>query len=553
MTQHPASPPRLDTPNFEARAARLILLVFLAAICLPYAFVALVVPPNLVWSGLIFHVDDQNVHLMWARQAQDGAFFMRNLFTTESLISGERPLFFNLLPWVMGIAARVTGLEVVWFYHIIRVAAAGLGLWQFHLLARTVTRDEARYSRARVLALCLVAFTTGAGFLKTLAPQLVNYYDFIDRPEGPFPMMPEAFFALSALIFPLNAVSMALLALIIRLVLEKRGAGAIFFSALILANVHTYDALPLLGMMAIWAAWSLRGGDKASAKMGAAAILGAMLPVLYQYFVFRGSEEFRIKALTHTPPPPFIHLVVSFLPLLIFMAFSRPASRDLPATRLLWVWIVTVFALIYVPPTIFPFARKMIEGVHLPMCLLAGLGLSALLGDLPAPRTRRLVASAILLLLMLSPLNVLRWIGESAIENNASRWQYFVAPLSITQGEAGALRALDAQQGQGAVLSLPFLGTYVPRTTGKVTYFGHWAETLHFGDKLRRVANFYQGRMSPAQAREFLVRNRIRWVVEGPFERNFADGASTPSQLGLRPIFRGGDAETGMTTVYEVS
>lgn len=537
-------------PDGERRAGRIILLLFLAAITLPYAFAALITPPNLVWSGLISTPDDQNVHLMWARQARDGAFFMRDQFTTEPLISGERALFFNLLPFVMGVLARFTGLDVVVWYHVIRVAAAALGLWQFHLLARVVTRDEERFSRARIIALIFVAFTMGGGFLGTLWPALGRRFDFIDNPVGSFPIMPEAFFATSALVHPINTVSMALLALIFRLVLQKRGAPALFGAALVLSNIHTYDALPLIAALSVWAFWMTREGDRASLKCGLSAIAGALLPVIYQFVVFRGSEEFRVKALTVTAPPPLIHLVLSFLPLLFCMAWTRPVTRELPATRLLWVWIVAVFSLIYVPTSIFPFARKMMEGVQLPMCILAALGLSALISRFPARRTRLALAGAIILVPLLSTAQVWSWTLANSAENNASRWKVWMPPLSITRGEAGALRILESQKETGAVLCLPFIGTYVPRATGKATYLGHWAETLHFGDKLGDADRFYKGRMTPPKARQFLTQHRIRWVIFGPFERALAGRELPAETLGLQQIYQGGDAQTGVTTVY---
>lgn len=537
-------------PEAEKRAARLILVLFLAAICLPYAFAALITPPNQVWGGLLLSADDQNVHLMWARQAQDGAFFMRDLFTTEPLVSGERALFFNCLPYLMGVLSRVTGLDVVVWYHVIRVAAAALGLWQFHELARVVTRDEAKYSRARILALVLLSFTLGGGFLGTLWPPIAHF--FIDRPIGTLPIMPEAFYALSALISPINTASMALLALIFRLVLEKRGALTLFFAALLLSNIHTYDALPLIVAVAIWMLWTARDGDRASLKIGAATITGALLPVVYQFIVFRGSEEFRAKALTVTAPPPPLYLLLSFAPLLVCIAWSRPASRELPAPRLLWIWIASVFALIYVPTSIFPFARKMMEGVQLPLCLLASLGLSAFISRFASRPARMAVAGAVVLLPLLSTLELWAWIGQNAVENNASRVKFFMPPLSISRGEAGALRVLDAREEQGAVLCLPFLGSYVPRASAKVTYLGHWAETLHHDAKLGEVSRFYRGQMSAPQAREFLVANRIRWVIYGPFERG-AFGQDKPNPaLNLQPIYQGGDAQSGLTTLYQV-
>ncbi len=555
MTDSPREAPpetAAPLPDLEKRAARLILAGFLAAIVFPYLFTLFITPPNLVWSGLLLSVDDQNVHLMWSRQARDGAFFLRDLFTTEPLLSGQRPLFFNLFPLLVGNLSRLTGLEVGIWYHIVRVAAGALGLWQFHELSRAVTQNQPQYSRARLIALFLVAFTLGGGFLGTIFPSLASAFDFIDRPDGSFPIMPEAFFVLSALVHPINVISMALLALIFRLTLQKRGIPAIFVASLALSNIHTYDALPLMLALGIWSLWMHREGDRAALKLGAAAIAGALIPVLYQSVVFSGSEEFRVKALTVTAPPRLIDLVFSFAPLLVGMALSRRATRELPGARLLWVWIVAVFALVYVPTSVFPFARKMMEGVQFPMAILAALGISDFLARFQSRPRRLALAGAFVLIPALSTALVWSWTLQNATENNASRWKYFMPPISITRGEAGALKVLNGEKTGGAVLCLPFIGTYVPRATGQVTYLGHWAETLRFGDKLGNVDRFYRGIFSPQQAREFLARERVRYVIFGPFERQIAKRDLPAAELGLTPIFQGGDAESGFTTLYRV-
>lgn len=540
----------LPLPPSERRVAGTILLVFLLAISLPYLIAPLIFPANMVWGGLLGSADDQNVHLMWARQARDGAFFFRDLYTTEGLVSGERPLFFNILPAIIGWLSRLTGLDVVFPYHFLRVALAGWALWQVHELALAVTNRENKWSRARLLALFLLAFSTGAGILASLPG--MSRFIFVDRADGNFPLMPEAFFALSAFAYPLNIASFGLLALVFRKVLDGKGAPLAFIGALLLSNIHTYDALPLILSLVIWTAW-----QRKNVIVPLAAIVGAALPAIYQYIVFGGSEEFRTKALTVTAPPAIISMLLAYAALLILATLGWQRWRELPATRLLLVWAVASFALAYAPTSIFSFARKMIEGVQIPLVLLAGIGLSHLLGRITTRSARKAAAGAIVALLALSPLQYLGWIWNNTVENNASRLSVLMPPLALSEGDAGALKAINARPGQGAVLSLPFLGSYVPRSTGKFTYAGHWAETLNFiKEKHPKVIAFYSGRMSETEARDFLSKNRIRWVVEGQFERAFTQNASTSatlaSSLGLTPIFSGGDELNGITRVYEV-
>ncbi len=536
----------LPLPAFERRAALWILLGFLALITLPYLLAPLLLPAGLTWGGLLGSADDQSVHLMWARQARDGHFFFRDLYTTESLLSGEKPLFFNVLPALMGFLSRLTGLEVAFPYHALRIALAAWALWQFHHLAASVTAGEERFSRARIAALSLLAFTTGAAFLAGV-PGFSRFL-FIDSPTGNFPLMPEAFFLLSAFAYPLNIASFGLLCLIFRLVLENKSAPAAFIGALLLSNIHTYDALPLLVTLALWLAW-----QRKVAKAALAAILGALIPVIYQVVVFRGSAEFRLKALTITAPPDVFSMGFAFAPLLILAAFGAKKWRDLPAMRLLLVWIVATFALVYAPTTLFSFARKMIEGVQIPLVLLAGIGLGEILARFSNAPARKLVFGATIGVLAISPALFYGWITQNTLENNASRLRVLMPPLALSGGDAGALRAIDAQPEAGAVLCLPVLGAYVPRATGKFTYVGHWAETLNRDAKFAQLTRFYRGQMTPAEARDFLAKNRIRWVIEGQFERALSGETSMAKMLGLTPIYQGGGAPEGVTRVYSTA
>ena len=535
--------PTVPLPAFERRVALGILLVFLTLISLPYLLAPLILPQNSVWGGLLGSADDQNVHLMWARQARDGGFFFRDLFTTESLISGEKPLFWNILPALMGILARLFGADVAFSYHFLRVALAGWALWQFHQLALVFTGNEAKWSRARILALFLLAFTTGSGFLASFSG--FSRFFFIDRADGNFPLMPEAFFALSAFAYPLNIASYGLLALIFRQVITQKSAVVAFFAALLLGNIHTYDALPLVLTLAVWGLW-----QRQNFKITGAAIGGAILPVVYQFLVFQGSEEFRVKALTQTPAPDIFSLLVSFAPLLILAIFGLRKWRDFPAAPLFLLWIAAVFVLIYSPVS---FARKMIEGVQIPLVLLAAVGLSELLSKIQTANARKIGAALILGILAISPAQYGMWLWQNTLENNSARWRVLMPPLALSRGDASALQFLNSQKADGAVLCLPFLGSYVPRASRKWTYAGHWAETLRFEkEKFPRVARFYRGQMSENEARNWLKKNGIRWIVVGQFEREFAAGVSAAQNLGWREVFRSQSDENGATVIYEV-
>lgn len=557
----------------ERRRVWAVIAAALLAIALPYVWAALITPAGFEYAGLLYNPDDQNVHLAWARQARDGHFFFRDLFTTEGLVNGERPFFTNIFSWLLGVISS-TGVPLVVVYHAARLLGAALTLWWFYALCATLTADR----RVRFTALLLAAFGGGAGWLAPLFHQvpLLRGRAFVDRPDLEIfglshPMMPEAFTFASAFVFSLNIVSMALLTLVY--LLTRRacvsgswrtalGAGC---AALLLANIHTYDVLPLNVVMLLWAAWSspLARGIRTRADGSTPAdnpriswmaplliVLFTLPPLGYQAMVFARSAEFQTKALTPTPAPTPLDILLSYgllMPLALWGVWSALRDRRFAAARgpllLMTAWTVVTLLLIYAPVS---FARKMIEGVHLPLCFLAACGLVDAVSRVPGMAVRRALAGGAIALMCVSSLQFVAWCIGNAQDNNRSR-PGLMPPLYLPATDSAALRFLDAlpasQKAGRAVLCLPLLGNYLPRETGMHVFIGHWAETLNYKErKLSQTIRFYRGEMAADEARAWLRDNRIGYVVSGSYEK----------QLGAPPLSLPAAHEAGGTTVYAV-
>ena len=545
----------------ERRCVLAIIALHILLISLPYLWTLLVTPTGFAYGGLLYNPDDQNVHLSWARQAAEGHFFFRDLFTTESLISGERPLFTNLLAWLIGVLSAFATIPIIWIYHFLRVLFAASALALFYGLSTRLTPDR----RIRIVALALVAFSGGGGFLAPILNPILNGRNWMDRADNAgFPMMPEAFTFLSASIFTLNIASMALLLATYLLCVRAWETGAKKFavgaglSTLLLSNIHTYDVFPLLLAITAWAIFQFKNAHEESINDQSTprgrfwflpfACIGAAIPVLYQLVVFRGSEEFRVKALTRTPAPPLLDVLISYGPLLLLAlaggVLALRAKDKLQAkTQLPIFWAIATLLLIYAPVS---FARKMIEGLHLPLCFLAAIGIVALISKLDSQVLRRVAVVGVLGILSLSSFNYIAWSLENARDNNASRGG-IMPPLYLANDDSNALQFLKTLPRGKVVLSLPFIGNYIPRESGQTAYIGHWAETLHFNEKIGPVFNFYSGKMSAKQARVWLKENRINYVLFGSYEKQL--NMKLPMEL---PIAYTTTANENGTTIFAV-
>lgn len=512
----------------ETKLLHILILLHALAISLPYAWAALVVPWDATWGGLLYSPDDANVHLSWARQARDGHFFIRDLFTTENLSDNSRPLFFNALTFGIGLLSRITTLNVVICYHAVRVLCAILGLYALHALTKRWSDDW----RVRISTVALAAFAGGAGWIGELTPQVLASRVWIDRADSDL-MMPEAWGFASNFLFALNAASFALLCVTYDRLLraregDRKSLVVAAIAAFLLANIHTYDALPLLAIIVLASLIEARrdGFDRAKLQASLAVIGAALAPIAWQVVVYASSQEFKLKANTPTPAPALANLLGSYSPLLLLSIVGIVAARkgrlQVLAAGRVWplVWALATLLMIYAPVS---FARKMIEGLHLPLAFGAALGLVALLEKMPRG-VRRAAWIGATSVLSLSMLLFAAWCisPRTWTDNNISRG-LLMPPLYLARGDAHALAFLDAlpaSEKRGlAVLCFPKVGSYVPRATGISVFAGHWAETLHLGRKMSESEAFYRGRLSESEARAWLSQNRIGWILEGQYEK----------------------------------
>lgn len=139
----------------------IVITVLLLVISLPYLWVLAITPQGFQYSGLLYNPDDQNVHLAWERQAQQGSLTIKDVFTTESLQSADKPIFVNLYTLTVGLVSRVTHIPLIWITHLFRLLFAALAMLWFYDLCRQLTASR----RTRYLALIFAAFSTGVGWV----------------------------------------------------------------------------------------------------------------------------------------------------------------------------------------------------------------------------------------------------------------------------------------------------------------------------------------------------------------------------------------------------
>lgn len=496
------------------------------------------------FSGLVSAVDDGNVYLQWIRQASEGRWTLENQYTTEA----QRSLWFNAFLLLSGRVSALLHLSPAQVFHAARFIGGCLCLVSFFLLVSHLSPDPA----VRWTALALASLASGFGWLLLLLDRYgLAFCEPVDYGRR-WLYQPEAITFVSLTINPLFAASLALICLTLVCALRGLETGRIAWAVgaglllLLLGNIHTYD---ILVVNLTLACWLLLGSltrrwpwTRAALHYGLILLLSAASPA-WQWHVMDADPVYRAKAETATLSGPFLNYALGQgLPWLLALGGAAwvLAGKSEERARLGYVvvWAVVASLVIYVPV---PSQRKLAEGMHFPICILAAVTVAKVLGRWLARATRSdravksglAVAVAIIVLASL-PSNLLfyRDCFEAVWTNNAVLLHVLMPPIYLEPGEIGAIRVLGSEgTGRDAVMCSSMIGNHIPALTRCRVVAGHWAETLYlqptpggvrrlsFADyALPAVSGFFSSRSSPAQKAQILLRFGVTYVFCGPFE-----------------------------------
>ncbi|HZO87128.1 MAG TPA: hypothetical protein VFB38_02225 [Chthonomonadaceae bacterium] len=531
-----------------------------------------------MWLG--YNLDDSCVYLSWMRQAANGSCRALNLFTTAP----QHGMALNPLFLALGRIAGGTGLPLLAVYHGARMLF-GLALlalvWE--LILQTISD-----ARARRLAFLFVCFSSGLGWLPL----------WWETPPLPTPVdkwQPEAITFLSLYLSPLFAFSMALQVGMVVLLLQgermgqARYAVAAGLCGFFLGLVHTYDIIP---MTAIWFAYllaqtgiflwrqaapSISPGTLPSHSSGSASwghlrdswlrglLAGVILApaVLYIAYQLHTEAVFRARANVPTLSPALYWVLLGYgLTLILALAGidalyqSEKASSSDPvharwttdgkAACLLIVWAIVNIAVSYLPHT--AFQRKMLQGAHFPIALLAGIGAAWLLRRWRPSLTEPGFALAATLLTALLCITNVRFLMREVNNFAINRSQTMIQRPYLQPGEIAALEWVAAHTPADAAIQPLFwvasadhhlyvpdtsLACFTPGLIGRKVYCGHWGETPEFGKKLAELARFGLPRTTDAERLALLRKMKVRYLV-------FSQKAPSDTAADiLMPMFRG--------------
>lgn len=534
----------------------------------PYIVGYLSQTPDHLFVGAVYDWEDYYSYLAKMQQGMHGEWEFRLLFTPEDHPGAPLYTFYIALGHLSG-ALGLTPLPV---YHAARVVCGVLLLVVIYwFIASFVPGEGARVSPSaeagpvltrRRVAYVLACFSSGLGWLVLLATRSTVLGGI--TPVDFWLIEMSSFF--TVLTFPHTCLAVAAhltaFAWMVRCLLGEGGyrgwliaAGAV----LVLAVIHPFGLLPLDSVLCLYALLRLIRHRRAAVRPLVLLCGFVLLPaplVLFQYHVITANPVFRAwqaQNLTLSPPP--LHYVLGYGLVLCFAVWGAVRALRAREERLLplVLWPLVVALLLYVP-IVFNVQRRMIDGLQVPLSILAAVGLVD--GLLPAAQRSRLADwlarhdygrmrfGRFVGLLVLALTTPSTWYLLLSLSLGAATG---FGPLFYTQAEMAAVRWLGEQTNpEDTVLSSYEIGGIIPAWTGHRVFWGHWAETIYLSQKRAEAEAFYSTDETFDRP-GFLACYDIAYVFYGPRECEM-DGFNPAAAHYLEPVFR-----VGRVTVYRVA
>lgn len=483
---------------------------------LPYFIIRFISPDGWQFTGVLANPFDNQSYLAKMRHGYDGHWLFHVTYTAEP----HQGVVIYTFYLALGHLAAFSGLPLTAIFHAARlIAGFCLHLVIFRFIALvTPDQDERR------LAFLLILTGSGLGWLGLIL--------------GAFPIdlwVPEAFVPYSLYTNPHFLVGMVLMVIIFQAVLQPAlinepptstlpparllpsllGLG---LTAVALGFILIFGLATVWAMLGIYLGWRYLTGRRLPWSQiwpTLAVILFSGPIVLYYYWVSLNNPVVAGWSVQNvTPAPKIIDLILGYgltglLAGLGVWFILRNRSTHKRGEWFVFWWALTTIILVYLP---FDLQRRFITGLHIPLAILAAIGLQRWLRQRQIKRRRRRqISIGVITLGLLGTLFV--WSLPLLSAQQSATGLSDTDLLFLQAEEIAGLTWLDANsQADDVILASPRLGLFIPVHTGARTFYGHPFETVEAEEKKALVQSFYKGEVND-------VPPAVDFIIYGPSER----------------------------------
>jgi hypothetical protein len=485
--------------------------------CLPYLYAYLVAPDDMQFTGLISNPMDGNSYLAKMRQGAQGKWLFHLPYTSED----HEGAFIFTYYLFLGRLSALLGLPLILTYHLARVVNSFVLLFVAYRFLSLFSLD----GRSRRAAFLLIGLSSGLGWLAVpfnvfapdlWVPEAITFYSIFANPHFPLAVT-LMLLTFAFVLFPLQAESEdsqpeAWLSM-------GRGSILAALSSLLLGIVQPFCVVMVYSVLGGYFVLQLFKERRLSwPEILQGMVAGAATaPIMaYDYYVYTFNPVLHAWSKQNvTPSPPLWAYAIAYGFVLVLavggvaLALGRRSKADL----FLLAWVIVNGLLLYAP---FSLQRRLVTGLHVPLCVLAAMALSRYVLPRFSSARRTLVVGALITLTMISNLLVLAASMAGAAQHDPRLYLY--------QDEAKAMTWLEENtQPTDIVLASPATSLFIPAWAGNRVLYGHPFETIKAEEKKALVEEFFREGIGGRAGREIARLYRPDYVFYGPRERELGE------------------------------
>ena len=520
------------------------IIIVLVVTTLPYLYGLFTAPAGSVYTG-IHHLTpgDTNVYYSYIEQVKQGNILFQDLFTSESQTNN----LFKPFWLVVGVFASLFHLPNVLAMQLARLILIPIFIVVLYKLLQYFFPEV----KTRRLALVFLLFSSGLGGV--LAPVLEPYkYIAGQGAYYHWPMdlwVPESntfmtMYHLPHLIFSSILIVLSFL-FFMRSILKNKSFYAWLAGAcsLVLMLFHPFHVITVWLIPFVWLIISILVSQKINwsrLKQYLIFILVSLPGLLYQLafqlndYLAQGRAEQNILI---TPRPWLVLISYGFL--LVFAVVGATAVlRRFDLKKLfLVVWAVAQLALIFAP--IF-FQRRLSQGLHLPLAILACLGVIFVWQKIKKYFSKYISDLLFIKLFLFASVFFPFFAGSTiyVLANDISLYHGKNYPVFyLTEDINNSFNWIQENTNPNDVfLTGALSGNFIPGWTGRKVYVGHGVETIDYLNKKNTAEFFFSDQEWDRKA--FLQQEGIDYLFVSSWpQKEEKDLWPADSELYLKLVF----------------
>jgi hypothetical protein len=483
------------------------------------------------FRGQYFDNQDYAVDIAMMQAGMQGEWTYQMRFTTEEHKAVSMRMFY--LP--LGHVSRVLGLDTESAYGLFRWIFGYLALFSIYGLCR-------HYFKKKLLiwaAFLLAVFGSGLGWLQLLAG-----WQFGPITPADFWLI-DAYVFFSLSLFPHFSCTIALMSLgllgFLKFLESRQWRYVLLVCAAgVLTQMVNPIAFVVVDAAILFAALSNCLNERSRWKhliFAVGLIALTQVPLLVYNLVILSRDpiwsQYTAQNITLSPSP--LHYLMGFglfWPMVVIGVISVIKARKPEFIGLLG-WLLSAFILAYLPTLI---QRRFLLAITIPLALISLYGLDKLIDWLGKKTLRRKPAILLTTVLLVSISSIYLVYGNIQVLKTLPDASFY--PASLNPAFEWLSENADLYD---FVLAGESTSQLVAQKSGLRVFAGHEMETIHYSDKLKQVAAWYQSNLPDA----VLATSGVMWVVYGPDEKKLAPDFSPEDNL--TPVFSNSEV-----TLYQV-